>query len=284
MGEDIYQAYVNFTDAVMNGETEFECSCEDSFNWVMYHYIRHYSPCVDQFVEPSYFEDGVGHFYYTVSEDEFRQKLSDWEALVTDIINASGIQAGDSDLEKALLIYLYIADNYTYDLSVKERYDVDELGGYRLLTGEGGICYEISIAYTYLLAQVGVDSAVVSGPSDDPQTTSQHEWVIVNINGTYYNVDPTWAIGNYDPLDYFLFTDDTRYYCHGAYAAANTTRVSPKPYTDPDYVSPYMCNDDSFDCFQCATFVDLDHENNIIYYESCGSGSAADGFDFSDFT
>ena len=281
MGEDIYQAYVNFTDAVMNGETEFECSCEDSFNWVMYHYIRHYSPCVDQFVEPSYFEDGVGHFYYTIPEDEFRQKLADWEVMVTDIINNCGIQEDDSDFEKALLIYLYIADHYSYDITVRDR---DDLGAYRFLTEDGGICYEISLAYTYLLAQVGVDSAVAWGPSDNPETTDEHEWVILNLNGTYYNVDPTWAIGNYETLDYFLFSDDSRYYNYGEYAAENTTRVSTKPYVDPDYVSPYMCNDDTFDFFQCSTFIELDHENNILYYMSCGTAGATDGFDFSDYT
>ena len=281
MGEDMYEAYCNFITAIENGETSFECSDEYTCGWMMGQYADNCNPCVGEFTEMTYYEDGVGHFAYTIPEDEFRQKLADWEVLVTDIINGCGIEEGDSDFEKAILIYSYIANNYVYDHYAAEHYNDDQLSVYRLFTEGQGICQEIGMGYAYLLMQVGVDAAGSGGWRED--MTTSHEWTIVNINGTYYNVDATWALGNSD-LCYFLFSDAMRYQM-GGYPLELTKKVNNYPYfTFDDYVSPYMCNDDSFQYVVCGTYMDIDHENNILYYLSCDEGCQMLTFDYSDYT
>ena len=280
MGEDMYVAYRNFITAIENGETEFECADEDTFGWMMGQYAYNCNPCVAEYVKSDYYADGVGHFSYTIPEDEFRVKLQEWEELVTDIINGCGIQEDDSDLEKALLIYLYISDNYVYDYYAADNAQVDELSAYRLFTGGQGICQEIGIGYAYLLMQVGVDAAGCGGWS--VYSTVPHEWTIVHIGDHYYNIDATFALGQ-NTLDLFLMSDEDRY-AQGGYTADQMTRVNHYPYEmDDNYVSPYVCDDDSVPEFVCTTFEDLDHENNIIYYSTCEGGCQMHEFDFSDY-
>ena len=280
MGEDMYVAYCNFLTAIENGETSFECSDEDTYYWMIGQYAYNCNPCIAQFTEAVGYEDGVGYFTYTIPEDEFRQELADWEILVTDIINGCGIQEGDSDFEKAILIYSYITNNYVYDYYAAEHFQADELSVYRLFTEGQGICQEIGVAYAYLLMQVGVDAAACTGQSE---YMDSHKWTIVNLNGTYYNVDATWGLETGD-LSYFLFSDDTRYEM-GGYSLDLMIKVNYYPYeTYSDYVSPYMCNDDSFQYAVCGSYMDIDHENNILYYSSCDAGCQMLTFDYSDYT
>lgn len=280
MGEDMYEAYCNFITAIENGETSFECADEDTYDWMMGQYAYNCNPCVAEFTVDTYYEDGVGHFAYTIPEDEFRQKLADWEVLVTDIINNCGIHEDDSDFEKAILIYSYIANNYVYDDYAAEHFMADELSAYRLFTEGQGICQEIGIGYAYLLMEVGVDAAGSGGQSE---YSSAHEWTIVHINDQYYNVDATWALGS-GSLTYFLFSDDLRYEM-GGYSLELTRKVNHYPYfTFEDYVSPYMCYDDSFQYAVCGDYMDIDHENNILYYSNCENGCVLESFDYSDYT
>ncbi|SEW05803.1 hypothetical protein SAMN05216413_1020 [Ruminococcaceae bacterium KH2T8] len=280
MGEDMYEAYSNFIAAIENEDTEFECADEDTFNWMMGQYAYSCNPCVAEFVEADYYADGVGHFYYTIPEDEFRVKLQEWEDLVTGIINGCGIQEDDSDLEKALLIYLYISENYVYDYDAAENAQANELSAYRLFTEGHGICQEIGIGYAYLLMQVGVDAAGCEGWSD--YMTVPHEWTIVHIGDNYYHVDPTFALGK-NTLDLFLMSDDDRY-LQGGYSTAQMRRVNLYPYEmDENFVSPYVCDDELVPTFEDTYYLELDHENNIIYYASCEEGCGLQEFDFSDY-
>ena len=280
MGKDVSDAYRNFIEAIENGETEFECADEDSFDWMMGQYAYNCNPCVAEYVVSGSYSDGKGTFSYTIPEDEFRQKLEEFEQLVTDIINGAGIKEDDSDLEKALLIYLYMIENYEYDYVAAESYTVDQLSAYRLFTTGHGICQEIGIGYAYLLMELGIDAAGSGGIGEDG---IGHEWAIVHINDQYYNVDPTFGLGT-KTLAYFMMTDDTREF-YGGYKVEDVTKVNHYPlYHDDDYVCPYICDDDTFPDFGFVEFYDLDHENNIIYYTSCETAEEINSFDFSSYT
>ncbi len=283
MGEDMYMSYMNFVDAVENGETQFECCGYDEYGWLFGQYIPQWAPFAAEYTIADYYEDGIVHFHYTLPEDEIREYYGYWKNMVTDIINNCGIQEGDSDFEKAFMLYYYISYNYEYDYDALDNLDSHTVSAYRFLTEGRGICSDVSEAYTFLLGQVGVDSAPAHGPSDDPDTQA-HEWTVIHINDGYYNIDATWAMGKEASPDLFMFSDSKRYR-YGLYAFENTHRVNNYPYEmDESYVSPYVCDDETMDIFTCSSFVDLDHENNIIYYMTCEDGCVLRSFDFSSYT
>lgn len=280
MGENVSNAYKNFIEAIENGETEFECSDEDTFLWMMGQCAYNCNPCVAEFVNELYFEDGVGYFEYNIPEEEFRKKQAEFETIVTDIINGAGIKKDDSELEKALLLYLYIIENYDYDYVAAETYTVDQLSAYRLFTEGKGICQEIGIGYAYLLMELGIDAAGSGGIGEDG---IGHEWTIVHINDNYYNIDPTFGLGT-KTLAYFMMTDDLRE-VYGGYKIEDVTKVNHYPiYHYDDYVCPYICDDETFPDFGFAEFYDLDHENNIIYYVTCETPEDISSFDFTPYT
>ena len=86
-----------------------------------------------------------------------------------------------SDFDKALILHDELALNASY-LITGETYD--------LMVNDVGKCYGYSECYSYLLAQVGVDTEIVGS---DPMN---HQWNKVKIDGSYYHVDLTWD----DPL------------------------------------------------------------------------------------
>ena len=129
-------------------------------------------------VETLYSDDQV-----TAMRAEFRRRAQWYLDKVDDNM---------SEFDKALVLHSsYLLTGETYDLMVNGQ----------------GRCYGYSECYSYLLAQVGVDSEIVE--SDD----MNHQWNKVKIDGEYYHVDVTWD----DPLPdslgfvkhtFFLLSDE----------------------------------------------------------------------------
>jgi hypothetical protein len=113
------------------------------------------------------------------------------------------------DAEKALRLYRLFAREYAYDHEIfaDTKRLIEEGGAYRTLMTGQGICQEIAPAYNYLLLQAGVDAGICSGMRENGES---HEWSIVKLDGTYYYVDPTYAISSPDTLRYFGMTEAER--------------------------------------------------------------------------
>ncbi|MCR5618393.1 MAG: hypothetical protein K6F83_08895 [Clostridiales bacterium] len=262
MGEDMTQAYKNFIAAIENGEDHFECSDENTFYWMMGQYAYNCNPVVADFTQAVEFKDGTGYFQYTIPEEEFREKEKEFEELVTDILNEA-LEPEYSDIECALALYSYIAMNYEYDYDKYNEPVITGVTPYRFLTGGKGICQEIGIAYAFLLMQLDIDAAGVGGNNNE----TGHEWTIIRINGKCYNIDATWALGSSD-LSYFMMTDAQREF-EGGFIPEKSRKVNNYPYEmDPDYVSPYVCNDESFEEIWGTYFDHLDAESDLLYYRA----------------
>ncbi len=82
-----------------------------------------------------------------------------------------------SDFDKALILHDELVLNSSY-LLTGETYD--------LMVNGKGKCYGYSEAYSYLLAQAGINSEIVESE------TMYHQWNKVEIDGEYYHVDVTW--------------------------------------------------------------------------------------------
>lgn len=109
-----------------------------------------------------------------------------------------------SDFEKAVILHDEIALNCTYYTDVAS--NLFGYTSYNALVGGVAICQGYSLAYSYLLSLVGIDSEYVESDS------MNHAWNKICIDGDYYNVDLTWD----DPVpeqsghvghDYFLLSD-----------------------------------------------------------------------------
>ena len=88
------------------------------------------------------------------------------------------VDSSMSDFEKALLLHDELAVHGTYALN---RPNADDI-----LIDRFGQCSAYTLAYSYLLSRVGVDSEIVVS------NEMHHTWNKVCIDGTYYNVDVTW--------------------------------------------------------------------------------------------
>lgn len=143
----------------------------------------------------------------------------------------SKLRQGDNDTEKALLLYNALISNAVYDYDVllidteKEYETFDKrTTAYNALVNKSGICYSYSFALVYLYMRAGINCITVSSQEGE----GAHMWVMVDLDGKYYYIDPTWDIGG--GFYHFGMTSQDRASWAGAYAEdtcfAFTTPIS----------------------------------------------------------
>ncbi len=101
-----------------------------------------------------------------------------------------------SDAEKALILHDRLAVYNEYDISCQAPYTYEMVGA---LVNRTSVCEGYSMAYSYLLDQVGIRNYYVTSE------LLNHGWNMVYIDGVPYHVDVTWD----DPL-----TDTLGYVSH----------------------------------------------------------------------
>ena len=204
------ETWFHLVDAVMAGEDTFACPDQHTYDWVMGQFPIRCFPVLTELIDlacdrENSVVNGVAGFTYRVPREEAARRIGEFARQVQDILN-DALEDDYSDFEKALALYDYFTQHYTYDYETeKEMYStyVDYTTTYRLFGSGTGICFEIARAYAYLLMQAGVDATTVMG--------SGHEWSYVRINGVNYHVDPTYAINEMDhSLAFFMMTDSRR--------------------------------------------------------------------------
>ncbi|MBQ9030958.1 MAG: transglutaminase domain-containing protein [Parasporobacterium sp.] len=262
-GETIIEAWYHLIDAVYAGEDTFACPDQYTYDWVMGQLPDRYFPVLTQLIESSYggaVENGTARFVYTASREEVETKLADFETLVEEILNQN-MRTDYSDLEKALSLYRYFYSTYEYDYETFQKQQEAYLpwtSSYRFLMEGTGICSEISTAYSYLLLQAGGDATIVMG--DSQFFNYGHQWSYVRINGNNYHVDPTYALGEYGSLEYFLVTDEKRSeeFLPEQFVIAGTYY---QEHTHPEY----KAEDDTFRILWDTNIEYFDHDMHILY-------------------
>lgn len=96
-------------------------------------------------------------------------------------ILAATVHEGMSDWQMALSIHDYLVVNCTYDESLTYR------EGYDMIVRGTAVCSGYAEAFMYLLNRVGIGCRYVSSEEMD------HAWNLVQIGGSWYHVDATWA-------------------------------------------------------------------------------------------
>ena len=275
MGEDMVEAYANYVEAFRNGEDSFAVKDANTYDWMIGQFPRRFYPVAEVYTESNYgsgYSDGTGTFQYKIPVEEFAAKNTEFEELVTNILNEN-LRDDYSDFEKVLALYIYIARNYTYDYETyyeMQDHSVADLSAYRFLTTGTGICSECAPAYSYLLLQAGVDATCCGG--------YDHEWSYVTINGRNYHVDATYAMGSDVCLSYLMMTDSRRETADGFPKSDNTIGCH---YRDDHNGDQYDADDDFFAPLYGMTLSDWDPVANIIYcYDMDGNELE---FDYSEF-
>ena len=92
----------------------------------------------------------------------------------------SGVEKSWNDEQKALYLHDYLVTHCEYDLTYS-RYSA-----YNALVEGTSVCQGYSLAYLYLMKQVGVPCRYVSS------SNLNHAWNLATVNGVDYYVDCTW--------------------------------------------------------------------------------------------
>ena len=261
-GEKMVETWYNLVDAVMAGKDTFACPDQHTYDWVMGQFPNKCFPVLLEVIDYAYdrtnsVHNGVASFTYRVPREKAAAKIAEFAALVEEILNET-MKPDYSDFEKAVSLFVYFEDHYTYDYQAAEDNDngkADYVSSYRLLTGKTGICHEIACAYSYLLMEAGVNAATMMG--------ANHEWSFVRLGGKNYHVDPTFALGSDGELRYFLMSDAKRCQDDGF---IKEEFLFCSGYTQEHPHNGHTADDETFWTLQDGVFDSLDHEKQTLYY------------------
>ncbi|MEG1718832.1 MAG: hypothetical protein RR306_00770 [Clostridia bacterium] len=109
-----------------------------------------------------------------------------------------GINKDANALEKEIYVYNYFLENIQYDKElsnqIRRKEDINSTltRSYAGIVNNKTICSGYSYAFAHILNLLGVNVVQVYGNSKG----ESHQWNMVEINGSYYHVDTTWASKN----------------------------------------------------------------------------------------
>lgn len=261
-GADIEETFYDFCDAVLNGESTFKCESKEKYNAVL-EISRICLPIASEYVDKdkAYVENNVGHITYKIGEEELLEKVNKFKDKVTDVIT-SAIPYKEDDFILAMELLTAVANKNIYDEEGNSIENTLNLQPYRTIMEDKGICHEIAGEYIYYLLQVGINAINCDGI--DKNQEYAHEWAVVELDGEYYHIDPTFTIKHKDSLEFFCINDEMREQKGNfnmeelsfAYSSKINYKIDSKKYKDLWGAESYI----------------IDHENRRIIMTMFNSG------------
>lgn len=131
---------------------------------------------------------------YTLTQEETEQRKKGIEAYIETAL--SGIHSGMDDYQKIKYIYDYMIEHTDYRLDSPENQTVCSV----FLYGES-VCQGYAKAFQLLCSRLGIPAVLVTG---EVKNGEAHAWDLVQSDGEWYYVDPTWGdafylMGDDDP-------------------------------------------------------------------------------------
>lgn len=99
-----------------------------------------------------------------------------------------GVSQGDSDYEKAKYVFENLIREVDYDRDVKNSQNIIST-----FLEKKTVCQGYACAALYLLNQLNISGAIVTGSANG----DAHAWNLVQLDGAYYYMDPTWGNSMY---------------------------------------------------------------------------------------
>ncbi len=115
---------------------------------------------------------------YSYTQSEAAGMLTELEEVVEDIVD--GVDGSWSEMERALYLNDYLAENCEYDLTYSN------YSAYNALVDQKAVCQGYAQAYLALAEKIGLDCEMVT--SDN----LNHAWNYIQIGSSWYHVDVTW--------------------------------------------------------------------------------------------
>ena len=267
--QDYWDSLYNLCDALREGEDVFECTSEEAYEWcVDAGTLSNLFPAAGMMIDnktedgsPA-FEDGTGKINYKIPVEEFVARQQEFETLITNTLNYV-LESDDTDYEKALKLYVYVAENFVYS----DEEDLNDNFVYYTFMSKNGKCINFASVYAYLLLQVGIDALNIGCFEDG----MDHAWTYVVINGKGYHIDTTWTLHTvYDTyledtyMDYFMMSDAERN-ADGCLVRDLTVQLLPEFWVSRTDMS-FEATDNSYNLRDLCAFVSLDEDNKILYY------------------
>lgn len=267
--QEWWDSFYNLCDALREGRSSFACVSQEAYDWCMDEVtLADLFPAACVVVKgesddgSAPYEDGVGKIHYRIPPEDYVVRQADFEALIEEILNRV-LEPDDTDFEKCLKLYAYMASEYTYG----DIFNENEGYTYTTLVHKEGVCENLSGVYVYLLLQVGVDALNVGCFEG-----IQHAWTYLILDGEGYYTDPTWALheeGEALSLTYFLNSEETRN-AFGLPTDDLTAGMVPGFWLSrTDTKLP--ATSEAYGCLLWSEFVSLDEEEKILYYDD-GAG------------
>lgn len=91
--------------------------------------------------------------------------------------------------EQVMYVYKWIALYCNYNIHSAHNQTI-----YSVFVQRHSVCTGIAKAAQYLFKLLGIESRLVFGKMNNSETDSRHCWLIVNIEGLWYHLDPTFAL------------------------------------------------------------------------------------------
>ena len=143
-------------------------------------------------------------FTYDLSQnaEEYRKQAVEE---VADEFVKNYIRQDMTDREKVIEIHKYIVLNCEYDENFRNISDsnifldestIDSFTAYGALINKVAVCQGNSAAFNILAKKSGVASVAISGTP--PNSSINHMWNMVSIDGTIYFIDTTWDVAAKD--------------------------------------------------------------------------------------
>lgn len=120
------------------------------------------------------------------STAQIEKAITDIETVKNNILS----QLGGTDYQKVLEIHDYLVENIEYDSTYQE---IGSYSIYGALVGNKCVCEGYAKAFKYLANAAGLRCEIMQGTATNSSgQTESHAWNCVEINGTWYEIDPTW--------------------------------------------------------------------------------------------
>lgn len=140
-----------------------------------------------------------------------------------------------STYEKVKAVYDYVRLNVTYDQQKSET----SHSTYSAAIERKSVCQGYASMLYYMLLKAGIDNRVITGKIPHSSGPDEgHAWNIVNIDGTWYNVDATWDSDNGTDT-WFLMSDATFCPKIGESYVADKSHIRDAEYTTDEFVAAH---------------------------------------------
>ena len=193
------------------------------------------------------------------SETSYLDQFDESYEIISEIVSNLNLE-GKNDYQKIKAIYDWITTNVVYDYEALE-YDNDRSNprfcyaatAHSAITKHMAICSGYSDLTKIMMNEAGIGCFLCSG--------GDHTWPIVELDGNWYAIDPTWDAGVKDYFyKYFLMSYDsftTDYHEYPYYRSAHTWDIDNIFYIKYEISNTDYCtfSEEYYDYLLCGDYV-----------------------------